>query len=116
MSSNIRINKVCKFCGNNYVAKTTVTKFCTDVCAKKAYKVRIRNEKIEKAIKLSEKELIEINPILINKEFLNIIEAGKLLGFSRWTIHRLIKDGKLKASKIGSRIIISRNSIDKLFQ
>src|SRR5690554_6590748 len=28
MSSNIRITRVCQFCGNSFTAKTTVTKFC----------------------------------------------------------------------------------------
>ena len=47
MSSNIRVPKICQHCGTEFIAKTTVTKFCTDNCAKRAYKVRKRNEKID---------------------------------------------------------------------
>lgn len=115
MSSNIRINKICQYCRSEFVAKTTVTKFCSDDCAKRAYKLRIRNEKLELAVKATENELSEMTPNLNSKEFLNINEAGQLLGSSRWTIHRLIKNGQLKATKLGSRTVISRKSIDKLF-
>jgi len=44
------------------------------------------------------------------------MEAAQLLGTSRRTIQRLIAKGSLKIGKIGSRSIIHRNEIDKLFQ
>ena len=47
MSSNIRISKICQHCGQEFVAKTTVTKFCSDNCAKRNYKKRKREEKIQ---------------------------------------------------------------------
>jgi hypothetical protein len=42
MSSNIRIAKVCNYCGSQFMARTTVTRYCGDICAKKAYKQRER--------------------------------------------------------------------------
>lgn len=114
MSSNIRIQRCCQFCGALFTAKTTVTKFCTDTCAKKAYKERIKQEKIDKS---NNETLVEktFSPTLQQKDFLNIKEASLLLGASRWTIYRIIADGKLKAAKIGSRTIIKRIEIEKLF-
>jgi len=50
------------------------------------------------------------------KQFLSIKETAQLLGSSRRTIQRLIAKGSLKIGKIGSRSIIHRNEIDKLFQ
>ncbi|MDG1433269.1 MAG: hypothetical protein P8Q41_04635, partial [Saprospiraceae bacterium] len=47
MASSIRINKICQHCGNEFIAKTTVTKYCGDNCAKRAYKARKKAEKIE---------------------------------------------------------------------
>ncbi|HEY4937191.1 MAG TPA: hypothetical protein VII44_11450, partial [Puia sp.] len=47
MSSNIRLKKVCQHCGNLFTAKTTVTKFCSDDCAKRNYKKRKREEGIQ---------------------------------------------------------------------
>ena len=47
MSSNIRVQRICQFCGKEFTARTTVTKYCSDVCAKRAYKARKRTEKVE---------------------------------------------------------------------
>jgi excisionase family DNA binding protein len=116
MSSNIRINKVCQYCQSEFVAKTTVTKFCSDNCAKRAYKLRLRNQKIEPAEETTKTFSKSSSSDLNEKPFLNITEAGKLLGSSRWTIHRLIKSGHLKAAKVGTKTIIPRKSIDNLFQ
>jgi excisionase family DNA binding protein len=49
------------------------------------------------------------------KTFLSIDEAAMLLGASRRTIQRLIAKGSIKAGKLGSRSIIQRAEIDKLF-
>jgi hypothetical protein len=49
MSSNIRVNKICEFCNSLFVARTTVTRFCGDVCAKRAYKARKRLEAINES-------------------------------------------------------------------
>ena len=43
MSSNIHIPKTCQFCGKAFIARTTVTKYCGNSCAKKAYKKRKRD-------------------------------------------------------------------------
>jgi excisionase family DNA binding protein len=51
----------------------------------------------------------------IEKEFLSIDEITKLLGISRRTVHRMISRGELKAGKAGTRTIIKRAEIDKLF-
>lgn len=116
MSSNIRLEKTCNFCGNHFTAKTTVTQFCSDNCAKRAYKQRKRTAKIETAIQEErQKVAAAFNPVVVQKDFLSIDETCQLLGASRWTIYRLIDKGQLKAGKLGSRTIISRQAIDNLF-
>jgi excisionase family DNA binding protein len=114
MSSNIRIEKTCQFCGKSFTAKTTVTQFCSDICAKRSYKKRKRDGKILNAIE-REKQQIPFNPIVKEKEFLSVEDTCQLIGASRWTIYRLIADNKISATKIGSRTIIKRSEIDKLF-
>jgi excisionase family DNA binding protein len=114
MSSNIRIEKTCHFCGNKFTAKTTVTQFCSDNCAKRAYKVRIREKKMQEAIK-EESSGVYYNPLLTHKEFLSIKETAQLIGASRWTIYRLIESGKLKVAKLQRRTIVRRADIDNLF-
>ena len=116
MSSNIQVQRVCKYCGKEFTAKTTVTKYCSDTCSKRAYKARKRAEKVDQSNK--ETHRIKTQPIkeLKAKEFLTISEACKLLSVSRWTIWRAIKNNELKAGSIGRRKLIRRSDIDKLFK
>ena len=48
MSSNITIPKICLSCNNGFIAKTTVTKFCSHKCACKAYKLNLKKERTQK--------------------------------------------------------------------
>ncbi len=115
MSSNIRISKVCQHCGKEFIAKTTVTKFCGDNCAKRNYKKRKREEKVKNVNSLEHQKLVYNKSTVEEKEFLSIEETCRLLGASRMTIHRQIKNGVLKVAKLGRRTIIKRTEIDKLF-
>ena len=47
MSTNIKVQRICQFCGKEFTARTTVTQFCGDNCAKRGYKAWIRAQKIE---------------------------------------------------------------------
>lgn len=115
MSSNIRLQKTCQFCGEKFTAKTTVTQFCSDNCAKRAYKKKKRDEKIEVAVK-KETERISYNPTISQKEFLSIEETCQLINASRWTIYRMIEKGALQAAKLGRITRIPRSSINNLFK
>ena len=114
MSSNIRLQKTCNYCGEKFTAKTTVTQFCSDNCAKRAYKKRKRDEKIEVAVQ-QEAEKTMYDPAVSQKEFLSVDEACQLINASRWTIYRLIEKGTLKAGKLGRITRIPRSSINNLF-
>ena len=115
MASTIRINKNCRHCGNEFVAKTTVTKYCGDVCAKRAYKARKKAEKIATVNK--ETEVIVSQPItsIQAKDFLSVQEVCQLFKVSRTTVWRLTKEGKVHSAKIGRKKFITRASIDALF-
>ncbi len=114
MSSNIRISMICQHCGQEFVAKTTVTKFCSDNCAKRNYKKRKREEKIQQAPSLDKQQLQFNRSRVEEKEFLSISETCSLIGASRMTIYRQIKNGNIRVSKIGRRVIIKRSEIDNL--
>ena len=47
MSSNIKVQRICQHCGNEFTARTTTTQYCGDTCAKRAYKARLRAAKVE---------------------------------------------------------------------
>jgi excisionase family DNA binding protein len=115
MSSNIRVSRICQFCGNEFEARTTVTKTCSDPCAKKLYKLKQKEAKLQSSEK--ETQAIRNKPLtdLQVKEFLNIEEACKLLGVSRRTLYRMIEGDKLKIGKVGNRTLIKRTEIEKIF-
>ncbi len=117
MSSNIKIQRICQHCGNEFTARTTVTQYCGDNCAKRAYKARIRNAKVE--VSNTETLRIKTKPIeeLKAKEFLTVRDIATLLNCSVRTVYYYIKSGNIKAVNLGQRITrVKRSEIDKLFQ
>ena len=117
MSSNIRVNKICAYCGKEFEARKTTTKTCSDYCAKRIYKKRQKENKIE--IAKEETQTIKLRPIkeLKAKEFLTVRDVAKLLNCSRQTIYDIIKRGELKATNLKvKKTLIKRSEIDKLFQ
>lgn len=117
MSSNIFIQRICQFCSNEFTARTTVTKYCSEICTSRAYKQRIREAKIknaenEVAIKLDLNE----KAILKRDEFLSVSQTAILLGTHRATIYRYLASRKIKCLQIGGKTLIRRCDIDKLFK
>jgi excisionase family DNA binding protein len=117
MSSNIQVQRICQHCNKAFTARTTVTKYCGDECAKRAYKARQRAGKIESSNK--ETMLIKTKPYdeLKSKEFLTVRDMAKLFSCSIRTAYRLIEQGNIKAVNLSERkTLIKRSEIDKLFQ
>src|SRR5690554_3124281 len=119
MSSTIEIQKICELCGKEFIAKTTVTRFCGHTCASRTYKLRKKENKIGKAIKeTNQQKLLSLSELNIEaikqKDFLSIKEAHTLLGLSERTFYRLMKAGTIQATRLGKRTIIKRSEIDKL--
>lgn len=116
MSSNITIQRICQQCGNDFTARTTVTKYCSPKCGKVFNKQKVRNLKIE----TSNKETMIVKNYSIenlkNREFLTVTQASKVIGCSRRNIYKMIKSNKLFATNIlEKKTIIKRSEIDKLF-
>lgn len=83
MSTNIKIKRICEFCQNEFIAKTTKTQYCSLKCSSRAYKARTRQSKIDQSNKQTE---IAKNPVLEAvrvKDFLSVKQAGLLFGISR---------------------------------
>lgn len=114
MSSNIKVQRICQHCGNEFTARTTVTQYCSDTCSKRAYKARLKVSKIESSNK--ETQHIKVKPIeeLKAKAFLSIAETCKLIGISRRTVYRMIERGELITGKAGKRTIIRRSDLEQL--
>lgn len=116
MSSNIKVQRVCQFCYKEFAARTTVTRFCGDECAKKAYKVRLKTKKIAKSnaetISFKMKPLEEIK----TKDYLTVKEVAVLLNCSVRLVYHNIETKKIKAVNLSQRLTrVKRSDIDSLF-
>ena len=117
MSSNIFIQRICEHCSKEFTARTTVTKFCSDSCAKRAYKARLKAEKIKKSntetLKVKNKPIEELKA----KEFLSVKDIALLLGCSTRTAYRLIDKGKIRAVNLSERLTrVKRSELNKLME
>lgn len=116
MSSNIFITKICENCNKPFTARTTKTKFCSQTCASKAFKIRQRQIKVQKT---NDETFLKINKIkepIKDKEFLSVKEAAILLNMSSKTIYRLIERNELNSFNFSDRkTTIRRKDIDFYF-
>ena len=93
----------CAFCGREFTANSGMQKYCCVGCADEAKKERKkRNVDFLKAAE----------PIigLREQEYLTFSKAAVLMGCSRQYIYKLVSQGKLKASRISSRMAIIRRA------
>ena len=113
MSSSITVRRICEHCKYEFIAKTTVTKYCSTKCASKAYKARQRATKVKQSN--VQTEALRNRPIedIKAKDYLSISEACKLVGLSRRTIYRLIDQGHIIRHKVGTRSLLNRAALDR---
>lgn len=118
MSSSINIIKACVYCNQNFNAKTLYTQYCSKTCNSKDYKNKIRENRIAVAtLKKSPMQVVkdDLNISDVHdKAYLNIEESASYLGVSKRTIERMISNGKLKATRIQRRVIISIETLNNL--
>lgn len=100
----------CEFCGKPFVPRIGMQKYCSEECQTEAKRVR----------KKRQQDLINgIEPIidLQCQEYLTFSKAAILMGCSRQYVYKLVANGKLKASRISSRMAFVRKSdIEKMFE
>lgn len=114
MSSNIRVFKNCEHCGQEFIAKTVRTRYCSHACNRKGYKKAERDKKLGAA-----KAIIRVEPLnlhrdpvnwdeLTRKPYLTVSEACLILNVRVETLRRWIKEGIVKTSRVGKKHLISR--------
>jgi len=117
MSSNIKIQRICQFCGIEFTARTTTTMYCSHKCNSADYKAKVKAAKVETSNK--ETRTIKTKPIeeLKVKEFLTVKDVAALLNCSIRTVYYHIELGNIKAVNLGQRITrIKRSTLDELFE
>ena len=117
MSSNIELIRICIYCNNEFVAKTTSTKYCSHKCNQRHYKEREKQVKIKASNKETFKKMIFPLEQLKSKEYLTVKEVAKLLNCSIRTVYFQIDRGNIEAVNLGERMTrIKRSALDKLFE
>lgn len=122
MSSNIEITRICEFCQKEFLARTTVTRYCSHLCNSRAYKAKIKSEKIRKsnietvrAKTQAYKEKTQDIELIKAKEFLTVKDITILMNCSRQTVYKMINSGKLKSVDLNiKKFIVKRSTLDKL--
>lgn len=105
--------KFCDFCGRQFVAKKASTRFCSHNCNRKAYKEKLKNNKLDIIDELKvTMQLAREFP----REIMTISEASDYLGISRSTLYRYIDDGIVKALQLPGIVRVKKKEIDSLFE
>lgn len=122
MSSKIEIDKNCEYCGKLFTARTLYTRYCSHECNKKGYKAIKRQERITNHQVIGAKKKIAVAatavPVLAEikaKEYLSVSETCILVGVSRNTLFRWIKGNLLTTYQHGTKHLIRREDITKIF-
>lgn len=105
-----RINKQCLNCGGEFLPKTVASVYCSHICSKKAYKLKMKQVKNEAEIKAMADKIPE------NRAFISVSEAGMLFGIAKRTLYRLVGQGKIPSVNLGTRLVrIDRSVIEGMF-
>lgn len=120
MSSNLKINKVCLYCGDAFTARTFKTKYCSHQCNRRHYKLLQRKEAAQKAgveveINIKGRDTKTTPPVSqtvvgITKELLTIRDLVGVTTISERTLFRLIKEPEFPKIKIGRSLRFQKES------
>lgn len=113
MCSNIKIERICEWCGKKFTAQTTVTRFCSKRCAEHSYKERLRQKKL--AVSNLETASTTNGNKWREKNYLTPYHAADLLGIGRMSIYRYIRNGKIKVVRFERKTLISKADIQAMF-
>ena len=105
--------KTCEYCGKQFTAQKSSTRFCSKSCADRANKERIR--KWTQTV-VETKDRIET--IQNSQSFGDIISPRTLalyLGVSLRTAYRYLENGMIPAITTNKKTFVRRSDVDKLF-
>ena len=97
----MEIRKICQWCGSHQ-------------CSNLGYKERIRERK--RQLKRSQ-ELLQPRQAAEGQDFFSFAQAAKLMGVTRQYIYKLVKESKLRASRLsGKKSLIRRADIELMMK
>ncbi|HOU69293.1 MAG TPA: helix-turn-helix domain-containing protein [Paludibacteraceae bacterium] len=105
-----KIQKPCAICGKLFTPKTVNSLYCSKKCGETAY----RKKKAEQ--KKAEQFKTIADNVPSDRPFISIPEAIAIYGVAKSTLYRLIRQGKIPAINLGTRLLrISRTEIEQMF-
>lgn len=115
MSSKIQIRKVCQYCGRSFLAHTTMTRFCSHLCAQRNYKMQKREARLAKTSPNS-KPFVSKSPTNLEREYLSCDAVARMMGLHRTTVYRYCVTGQLNCIKMNRKIFIRKSDLELLFE
>ena len=110
----MEVRKICQWCGKPFIAQKTTPCYCSHQCSNLGYKERIRERK--RQLKRSQ-ELLQPRQAAEGQDFFSFAQAAKLMGVTRQYIYKLVKESKLRASRIsGKKSLIRRADIELMMK
>lgn len=105
--------KTCEYCGKQFTAQKSSTRFCSKSCADRANKERIR-----KGTQTVVETKDRIETIQNSQSFGDILSPRTLalyLGVSLRTAYRYLENGMIPAITTNKKTFVRRSDVDKLF-
>ena len=110
----MEVRKICQWCGKPFIAKKTTTCYCSHQCSNLGYKERIRERKRQMR---KMQELLQPKQAAEGQDFFSFAQAAKLRGVTRQYVYKLVKEAKLRASRIsGKKSLIRRADIELMLK
>ena len=110
----MEVRKICQWCGKPFIAKKTTTCYCSHQCSNLGYKGRIRERKRQMR---KMQELLQPKQAAEGQDFFSFAQAAKLMGVTRQYVYKLVKESKLRASRIsGKKSLIRRADIELMLK
>lgn len=108
--AKFEIKRKCQICGQEYIAKTIESWYCSKRCSNIAYKRRKDEEKRNQRLD----EIVRNIPD--NKDYIKVSEAYALFGISIDTLYRLIHKGAISHINLGvNQIRVNKEELLKLY-
>ncbi len=102
--------RICAHCGKEFLARRGMQKYCCEECKNHANDAR-KNKR--RSFLTAVEPLIDLGKL----EYLTFAKAALLMGCSRQYIYKIVREGKLPASRLSSRMsLIRKTDIEKMLE
>ena len=105
--------KTCEWCGKEFTAQKSSTRFCSRQCTDHAYKQKLRSITLE-TMGIHDEQTRR--KIISSNEVMTPTLLSKYLGVSRSTAYRYIESGFVKSVQVRGRTFVRKVDVDKVFE